>query len=104
MACGNYSRAVVEVDNFLFILCETRIKRYEEEVKRLEERLASSTHTEFWNVETYFSHCRENAAEGNDIRNTLEDDGFDSLADKYGLAWIRQIYLPRVKASCSRNR
>jgi hypothetical protein len=104
MACGNYSRAVVEVDNFLFILCETRIKRYEEEVKRLEERLASSTHTEFWNVKTYFNHCRENAAEDDDIRSSFRQNGFDSLADKYGLAWIRQIYLPRVKASCLRNR
>jgi hypothetical protein len=83
--------------------CETRIKRYEKEIKRLEERLANSDHTEFWNVETYFNHCRENAAEDDDIIDTLRSDGFDSLADEHGLTWIRQIYLPRVKESCLRN-
>ena len=77
-----------------------QVEKYEIELIGLEKRLEESTHTEFWSVGSYLTYCKDNGASDRSIQDELRQEGFEHLTDKYGLAYIRQIYLPRLEAEC----
>lgn len=91
---------VVVFDGEYVNLSGDQVEKYERELTGLEKRLEGSTHTEFWSVGSYLTYCKDHGTSDRSIRDELVMQGFKCLADKHGLAYIRQIYLPRLEAEC----
>jgi len=68
------------------------IAKYEIEMERLEEELAKDCHS----VESYLAARISEGYSDVDIQREFKGLGLDNLADKHGLAWIRQIYFPTM--------
>ncbi len=77
---------------------------WEKEIVKLEEYLAGDDTLEYWNIDSYIAFHKGLTTFDETICEELSSWGFTSLGNTLGLAWIRQIYLPRVKASCLLNR
>jgi hypothetical protein len=94
---------LVEADGTRFEMPEGLRLSCKEEVQKLEVRLAKSTDPGFCSVQTYFEHQHSHGVSDGSIADDIRCQGFPTLGkeNKVGIAWIRQIYLPRVKASCS---
>ena len=96
LAMCYFKEVRVVADGDWFVLCPDRVENYLDEIKKLEVRLAESDHPAFSSVETYLQYCKDHGTSDGAIRDEFKYQGFPSLADKYGLAWIRQVYLPNL--------
>jgi hypothetical protein len=80
-----------------------RIGSWEKEIVKLEDWLRNDDTLEYWSVDSYIAFHKGLTTFDKTICEELSCLGFTSLGNTLGLAWIRQIYLPRVKESCLRN-
>jgi len=73
---------------------------YEEEVLKFEKHLEQDNDSRYYSASSYFEYYGNKNTFDEAICEELKSLGFKNLADKYGLAWIRQVYLKRLKESC----
>lgn len=75
----------------------------EVQVKKLEETFADIEMNLFWDVTSYFACCERERVHERTVRRELLELGYNCFAVKPGLAWLKQIYIPRMKESCKRS-
>ncbi len=93
-------RVEFRIDGRKFEMPEGLWLSCEEEVLSFEEHLVQDNDLRYYSLSSYFEYYGSNNTFDEAICEELKSLGFKNLADKYGIAWIWQIYLPRVKASC----
>jgi tRNA G26 N,N-dimethylase Trm1 len=85
-----------EMSEGLRLECEVQVEKLEEDFSDVEMNL-------FWDVKSYFARCEKEKVHNQFVMEELSELGYNCFAVKPGLAWLMQIYIPKVEASCKRS-